>query len=128
MNEEIGFNECSTYEVKIYCGRRVGYTGEIVPLADVERICDEFVNRVRSCVTITETQFRYVGGSEPGVVIGFINYPRFPQMPDTIRAKAHELAELLLVGLRQFRVSIVSPTSTVMLTNKKLELELEDRR
>jgi hypothetical protein len=128
MNEEIGFNECSTYEVKIYCGRRVGYTDEIVPMSDVERICDEFVNRVRSCVTITETQFRYVGGSEPGVVVGFINYPRFPQPQDVIRSNAHELAQLLMIGLRQFRISIVSHSSTTMLTNKKLERELEDRR
>lgn len=122
MNEGIGYNEVPTYEVKIYCGRRVGYTDEILPLSEVERICDEFVNGEKACVTITETQYRYVGGWEPGVVVGFVNYPRFPKSKDEIRSQAHRLAERLLLELRQFRVSVVTPTTTFMLTNEKFEL------
>jgi len=121
MKNEIGYDECSAYQVSIYCGRRVGYTDEILPLSIVERICDEFVNDEKYCVTITETQFKYVNGSEPGVIVGLIKYPRFPKKPDVIRSLADKLARKLLIGMKQIRVSVATHTTTFMLTNMNLE-------
>jgi hypothetical protein len=87
-------------------------------MTDVEKICDDFVNEVKDCVTITPTQFRYVDGAEPGVIVGFINYPRFPRKPEEIEDRALQLAEELMVGLEQNRVTVTTPTQTYMLTNE----------
>jgi len=107
-----------SYNVQIWVGRCVGYTDMIHPMTDVEKICDDFVNEVKDCVTITPTQFRYVDGSEPGVIVGFINYPRFPRKPEEIEDRALQLAEELMVGLEQNRVTVTTPTQTYMLTNE----------
>jgi hypothetical protein len=39
-------------------------------------------------VTFTETSFVYEDGDEPGIMIGFINYPRFPSSKRDIRKRA----------------------------------------
>jgi hypothetical protein len=45
------------------------------------------------CVTIEPVEFIYTGGSETGVRVGLINYPRFPAEPDAIWPKAEALAD-----------------------------------
>lgn len=104
-----------TFWANIYAGQRVGYTDKIYGIDKVIEIVDAYCNRVELCVTITPTQFRYVGGWDPGVVVGLINYPRFLSSPAEVRVHALELAELLRVGLEQNRISVVMPGKTVML-------------
>ena len=106
-----------SFNIQIWVGLRIGYTSEIYTIDDVRRICDEFCNEVKQCVTITPTEYRYVDGSEDGVMIGFINYPRFPATPMAITDRALVLAHKLMIGLKQNRVSVVTPQTTYMLTN-----------
>lgn len=107
-----------TYTATIYVGLRVGRSAEpakiVHSLADASRICQEYVDAAGLCVTVTPTTFIYTNGGEPGCIVGLIN-PRFPSTQAAIRAHALALAELLLVGLEQFKVSVVLPDETVML-------------
>lgn len=116
----IGQAACQTYEVKIYCGLRVGYSDVVLDPAQARLVCHEFANRVKTCVSVTDTEYVYVGGSEPGIVVGLMNYPRFPKREDEMRAHAEELAVLLMKELRQFRVSMVTPEYTITFYNYEL--------
>ena len=68
---------------------------------DAKRICRKFCNDVGFCVTVTPTEYIYTGGAESGVIIGCINYPRFPVGHDDLLEKASKLAELLCDDLYQ---------------------------
>lgn len=75
-------------------------------------IAQKFCDEVGGCVTVSKTTYVYTGGKEKGVIVGFINYPRFPNKPDEIETKANRLAELLLKGLNQQSYSIQTPDET----------------
>jgi hypothetical protein len=104
-----------SFNVQIWCGLRLEYTDRHFSIEDVRRICDKYVNNIGDCVTITSTEYRYVGGSEDGVMIGYINYPRFPRTNEEILKRAIDLAKLLKKELCQNRVSVVAPDKTYML-------------
>lgn len=84
-----------------------------IPVAEIQH----YVDSVGLCVTVTDTTFVYGDGSEPGLAVGVINYPRFPASPEAIEGKAMVLAEILMRSCRQWRVSVVFPDHTVMLEN-----------
>jgi hypothetical protein len=65
------------------------------------------------CVTVTETRYVYTGDEEFGVIVGLINYPRFPKTPDEIWAHAEALAETLRLYLGQESYTIQAPDKTV---------------
>jgi hypothetical protein len=71
------------------------------------------------CVTIEPVEFIYTGGSETGVRVGLINYPRFPAEPDAIWAKAEALADRLMNDLCQHSYSIVATDKTVWKTRRE---------
>ena len=77
-------------------------------------ICRQFCQDVGYCVTVTETDYVYTDGPEydPGVIVGLINYPRFPALPEQMWATAKRLAERLREGLGQQSYSIQSPSRT----------------
>jgi len=104
-----------SYNVQIWCGLRIGYTDQMHTLDDVRKICDEFVNDVKDCVTITPTEYRYVDGHEPGVIIGYIQYPRFIREKRVIVDRALNLADKLRFGLGQNRVTVTTPDESIML-------------
>jgi len=104
-----------TYTATIYCGLQKGYGPDCYYFQHAEAICREYCDTAKLCVTVTPTTFVYVGGSEHGVAIGLINYPRFPLEPDQIRSHAVALAAQLRERLEQNRVSIVFPDRTVMI-------------
>jgi len=104
-----------SFNVEIWVGLRVGYTTKIHTLDDVREICDKYVNEIKDCVTITPTEFRYVDGMEPGVIVGYINYPRFPRTKTQIITRAQELGGYLMDGLGQNRVTITTPDKSYML-------------
>lgn len=77
-----------------------------------KKIARQYCDEVGCCVTVSKTTYIYTGGEEKGVVIGFINYPRFPKQPGEIEQQAHELAEKLLRELDQQSYSIQTPDET----------------
>lgn len=64
------------------------------------------------CVTVLPQKFIYTGGEEDGVVVSLRNYPRFPSESDELQRLAGDLAWLLVSGLYQKSVLIVSPDWT----------------
>ena len=104
--------ECPTFTATIHCGLKEGYDGPAHSYQEVADLVQLFVNHVGLCVTATQTEFFYTHGCEPGVIVGLINYPRFPKEIDAIRETAIELARRLRVAMGQIRVSVVFPDYT----------------
>lgn len=96
--------ECDSYPVSVFVA---GYVSEAAA------ICQQYCDAVGLCVTITETRYIYTGGEEAGVIVGLINYPRFPAEPAAIFAKAEELAHRLIEGMGQRSASIQAIDKTV---------------
>lgn len=71
------------------------------------------------CVTVTPTKFIYSGGSEDGMAIGIINYPRFPTTPESLDAFAEDIVECLMPLLNQRSASVVGPKITRTYVLKK---------
>lgn len=105
----------STYTATIYCGLREGYSAIIHEKREVEQIAQKYCNDVGLCVTLTDTKFIYKEGNEPGVAIGLINYPRFPNTRKKIKKTALDLAEIIKENFKQNRISIVLSDETIML-------------
>lgn len=75
-------------------------------------VCREYCDNVGFCVTVTPTEYVYSNGQESGVIIGLINYPRFPSDPITLMLHAREIGDLLLDRLRQQSYTIETPETT----------------
>src|SRR3546814_13709202 len=73
---------------------------------DAQNVCNAYCDEVGFCVSLTRTDFSYTGGSEPGFIVGLINYPRFPAAPDVLWAHAEALAARLRLALKQDSYSI----------------------
>lgn len=114
-------NTVSTFTATIYVGFRHRPTGEVIDRAAVIEAIQKYVDAVGLCVTVTDTQYVYTNGGEPGIAVGLINYPRFPSTPEQIRAHALALAGMLLEKCRQFKVSVVMPNQTVMIGEPEAE-------
>lgn len=108
--------EVPSFTATIFVGFRVRYSGEVHTLDEAKAICSRFCDEVGLCVSVTQTEFVYTNGGEPGCAVGLINYPRFPSLAGDVEDKALRLAELLMVGLGQWRVSVVFADRTVMLS------------
>jgi hypothetical protein len=106
-----------TYNIQIWVGLKEQYSDIINTIDDVRGVCDEYVNNIGDCVTITPTEYRYVNGSENGVVIGLINYPIFCKSKREIKKRAFILAEKLMISLNQYRVTVTTPKKSYMLEN-----------
>ena len=87
-------------------------------VAEAKRICAEYCFNVGLCVTVTETEFIYTGGREVGFVVGLVNYPRFPSIPDDIFKRAEDLAVVLIRGLMQWSALIQTPTAATWITTR----------
>lgn len=81
--------------------------------------CRRFCMTVRLCVTVTPTEYIYTGGAESGVIVGLINYPRFPAEPSVIFEKARALALHLMDDLCQRSASLQTPSETVWLAREE---------
>lgn len=107
-----------TFHATIYVGSRVGRTADTPTfhtLDDAREVCRAYCDEVGLCVSFTATEFIYTNGSEPGCIVGLINYPRFPSTPAQIEAHALRLGELLRQRMEQWRVSVVMPHTTITL-------------
>jgi hypothetical protein len=110
-----------SYNVQIWVGLQEMYNKEKVhTLDDVRMICDKYVNDIKDCITITPTEFRYVIGNEKGVIVGYISYPMFKRSRKEIRKRALNLAQLLMVELNQYRVTVTTPYKSYTLENNLL--------
>lgn len=123
---------CDNYEAKIWLGLQEGYTNSEEDPRIVESVIEGWCSSKGQCVSITPTKFIYAaknknGGQENGLIIGFINYPRYPLSEAEIRNRARELGELLMKRFKQYRVSITfypsTPNGTMMLENEFLKEE-----
>jgi hypothetical protein len=99
--------ETTAYPVQIWIAGDHARALEII-----RAYCDE----TGFCVTVTPTTYAYTGGQEAGVVVGLINYGRFPSEPQTILARAEELALKLIDGLGQQSASIQAPDKTLWIS------------
>jgi len=107
------------YDVKIAIGTRKRYSEEIHTGEYVHQLCQQFVNFQKTCITLTNTNFIYVNGNEPGFFIGLINYPRFPKSDVEVYLQAETLAYHLMDKLDQERCSIITPTDIYLYENPK---------
>lgn len=103
-----------TFTATIYIGLKCNVTGETIDISRVHRKCAVFCDGRHFCVTITPTTFVYTAGSEPGAIIGIINYPRRPLDEQTLRDYATTLAKWLMEECDQERCSVVFPDVTNM--------------
>src|SRR3989344_401763 len=104
-----------TITAKIYLGLREGYTDKVYSIDEVKDLLQDYVNEVGLCVTVSPTTFIYKDGREEGVIIGLINYPRFPTTKDKLKQTTEEIAKLCKERYKQTRVSIEYQDETVML-------------
>lgn len=119
--EGITIKKTPSFNVQIWCGLKAGYNGYVYAASDAEEICKKFVDEIGQCVSITKTNFVYTNGAEPGFVVGFINYPRFPMEEEEIKTRAIDLAKLLMIKFKQNRVTITTPHESIMIENEKQE-------
>ena len=97
------YQTCPTYPVSIFIAGSIW---------EAETICRAYCDEVGLCVTVTETTYCYTGGKEAGVIVGLINYARFPSDAAEIERKAKELADRLLKGLDQQSYTIQTPSTS----------------
>jgi hypothetical protein len=107
-------NACASYPVSIFIG------GDF-SLKLAKMVCRDFCNREKVkfgrglCVTVTPTTYIHTGGTDEGiegVIVGLINYPRFPLEPWELQATANALGEELRLKLGQTSFTTQTPTVT----------------
>ena len=111
----------TTFTAQIFVGLTEGYDGANHQVFEVSCICQDFVNELGWCVSVTPTQFVYKDGYENGAIVGIINYPRFPLEVPEIKNRTLKLAKLLMKEMKQYRVSVVFSDETIMLENGRLK-------
>jgi hypothetical protein len=74
--------------------------------------CREECMRQGLCVTVESASYIYTCGEEAGIVVGLINYPRFPAATVEIVDRAKQLGTLLMDRLCQRSFSIMTPFKT----------------
>ncbi len=100
------------------CTEAPSYPVSIFIAGDQSDAVTECLNycEVGLCVTVTETRYVYTGDEDFGLIIGLINYPRFPKTPEEIWAHAEALAALLRLRLGQQSYTIQGPDKTVWIS------------
>ena len=91
-----------------------------------KQIAQAYCDDVGLCVTVTATEYVYTNGSEPGVIVGLINYPRFPKYSHELLETAEALAMKLLKGLDQQSFSIQGPTETYWFSERPEDNQTEN--
>lgn len=102
--------ECPSYPISIFIAGSAW---------EAETICRDYCDAAGFCVTVTGTTYCYTGGEEAGVIVGLINYPRFPAKPAQLWGHAEALAERLRAGLEQDSYSIQAPDRTVWISHRE---------
>src|ERR1700675_2138708 len=90
-------NTNTTYNATIHVGLKNRDDGKVVSFEDAEKFIQDWVDKISYCVSVTQTKYLYKGGNEPGLIVGFITYPRFPDPPERIRELSLELANDMMI-------------------------------
>lgn len=89
------------------------------PASVAEEIVAKFCMERGACFTVTPTNYIYTGGHESGVIVGAINYPRFPTTSQSAQENLlYELAQLLVEGMHQHSATIEMKCGTLWLTRR----------
>lgn len=111
-----------TFQATIYLSLTECYQGRKHSLGGLRKRLLTFIkdqSRTSSmhyfCVSVTPLEYVYLGGSEKGVAVGVINYPRNPESESALTQKTLELAKYLRKEFNQVRLSVVFNKQTVML-------------
>lgn len=114
------FVETNSYNVSLYVGFKNIETGIELPIDLAKSICQEYCDKIGLCVSIIPTFFIYTNGNENGCVVGFINYPRFPQSNEQILNHAVNIAKLLKAAYHQNKVTLVTTDKTLMISDDEI--------
>ena len=109
MNREIQ-KEARAYKVEIFIG--------CDDVRDAHLICEDFCTDVGLCVTVTPTVFTYRNGRCDGVIIGLINYARFPKGSCHIFQTAVDLAYKLKQGLTQGSFTVQDDERSIFISTR----------
>ena len=82
----------------------------------IKQSCRQFCNDIGLCVTVTETDYIYTGGSQTGATIGLINYPKFPKTETELNEAAVNLGLKILHDACQESFTIESPKETTYIS------------
>lgn len=99
---------CPTFTSYIYIA------GDI---SDAKRVCREYCMN-GFCVSVSPADYIYKMGHESGVVVRVINYPRFPESADSLKAKCYDLATLLMRHLCQGSFTIEHPDEMIFFSRR----------
>lgn len=113
MEEKI--KSCESFEARIYMGLKEGYSGPTRLMDEVYEYLKKVCDKEKYAVSVSPTYFVYPGGEEFGVVITFINYPRFPGKNSDILNSAICLAYDLVVEFRQQRCTVWTPEKSYLI-------------
>jgi hypothetical protein len=78
----------STHWANIFVGLRPGYDALFHSQKTALDLIQAYVDAKGLCVSVKSTSCIYTGDSEPGVIVGLINYPRFPSSAKAIKEHA----------------------------------------
>ncbi len=90
---------------------------------------NDYCNEVGYCVTVTPTSYVHTSGPDnglPGVIVGLINYPRFPKDAADLLKHAIAIAEKLREDLDQESFSIQTPDKTIWYSYRREDMEKAD--
>jgi hypothetical protein len=107
--------------IKMHKARSRSITFNIYIAGDYSKAVEstkQYCDQKGMCVTVTPTKYVYTGGEEDGVIVGIINYPRFPKYFHELFATAEEIAEKLCIDLGQQSYSIDTPKETHWYSNR----------
>ena len=107
--------EVDSYSVSLYVGFKNITDGSSKNINLAKQICQKYCDEVGMCVSVTPTTYIYTNGVEDGCIVGFINYPRFPQTQEQILTHAKNIGCLLKDGYKQCKISIDTPDKTIMI-------------
>jgi hypothetical protein len=106
-----------TYEVRAYIGSVYGYNGAKFSKEELAEAISHYQNiiEVALAIRLTPTSFVFQDYVEDGWEIAAINYPRFPKKHQQIDDFMFGLSNYLLNRFKQNRMSVVSPSVTVLI-------------
>ena len=78
----------------------------------IKQVCRKFCYKIGLCVTVSPTTYIYTGGEETGVIIGLINYPRFPAKEAKIKTTAINLGNEIMKECCQQSFTVQTPNNT----------------
>lgn len=87
--------------------------------AKAMEVCRSYCDETGFCVSVSQALYIYTGGQESGVVVGLINYGRFPTTGPALLLRARAIAMRLLDGMGQESCSIQANDKTIWISRRE---------